>query len=249
RGPPRDPGRRPDLEERERTELALADFVFCPSPLVAASMVEEGVPPRKILRGAYGWDPSRVGTPDPPAPRRRGDRLRALFVGRGCVRKGLHVLLRAWAAAGVRGRLVLKGRIDEALARMFAGALARGDVVVEPHSRGGRAAYEAAEVYVLPTPEGGSPLVVYEAKASGLPVVTTPMGAGDVVRDGVEGRVLAPHDADGIAAALRAYAADEDARHAAAVRAWHRARAFTWRAVGARRLETLLAALRGEPRS
>ena len=56
----------------------------------------------------------------------------------------------------------------------------------------------AADVFVFPSLFEGSAVVTYEALACGLPCVVTP-DAGSVVRDGVEGFVVAPRDVDGLA--------------------------------------------------
>ena len=51
----------------------------------------------------------------------------------------------------------------------------------------------AADVFVFPSLFEGSAVVTYEALACGLPSVVTPE-AGSVVRDGVEGFLVAPRD-------------------------------------------------------
>jgi glycosyltransferase involved in cell wall biosynthesis len=56
-------------------------------------------------------------------------------------------------------------------------------------------------VYVFPSRLEGSAKTIYEAAASGLPMITT-REAGDVVRDGVEGIIVQPRDVDAIAAAI-----------------------------------------------
>jgi glycosyltransferase involved in cell wall biosynthesis len=56
-------------------------------------------------------------------------------------------------------------------------------------------------VYVFPSRLEGSAKTIYEAAASGLPMITT-REAGDVVRDGVEGIIVRPGDVDAIAAAI-----------------------------------------------
>ena len=56
-------------------------------------------------------------------------------------------------------------------------------------------------VYVFPSRLEGSAKTIYEAAASGLPMITT-REAGDVVRDGVEGIIVQPGDVDAIAAAI-----------------------------------------------
>jgi glycosyltransferase involved in cell wall biosynthesis len=67
-----------------------------------------------------------------------------------------------------------------------------------------RAAYQRASVLVFPTLCDGFGMVVSEAMACGLPVITTHnAGAKDWIRPGESGFVIPPGDADALAAALQ----------------------------------------------
>jgi len=64
--------------------------------------------------------------------------------------------------------------------------------------------YRRADILVLPTWREGFPNVVLEAMAAGLPIVSTPVGAiPDAIRDGQEGFLIPPRDAQALEAALR----------------------------------------------
>jgi glycosyltransferase involved in cell wall biosynthesis len=226
----------------EREKLALADHVFSPGAPVTESLLDAGVPAARILRSSYGYDPSRLAAATPRPVRHEPV---FLFVGRGIVRKGLPFLLDVWARAGVRGRLHLSGAIDPEVQRLCAAWLARPDVVQLGYHPDVAAVYQGADVFVFPTREEGSPLVSYEAAASGLPGLLSPMGAGDFVRDGREGLVLDPGDADAWISAIRRLATDPDLRRALGEAARARAEDFTWARVGERRRALLEAALAG----
>jgi glycosyltransferase involved in cell wall biosynthesis len=76
-----------------------------------------------------------------------------------------------------------------------------------------KAALRDASIFVLPSHLEGQPIAILEAMAAGLPVVATRVGAvPDVVRDGVEGRLVEPGDRDGLSDALAELIADADAR-------------------------------------
>jgi glycosyltransferase involved in cell wall biosynthesis len=77
------------------------------------------------------------------------------------------------------------------------------------------ALYECADVFVHATHGEGSSLVTLEAMAHGLPVVATRAGGiPDKVVDGTTGRLVAPGDVAGLAAALAELAADAGQRRA-----------------------------------
>lgn len=74
--------------------------------------------------------------------------------------------------------------------------------------------YAAADIYVQPTFYDPCSLVVLEALASGLPVVTTRHnGAGELITPGREGEILAnPEDAEALATALTPLIASQERR-------------------------------------
>lgn len=64
-------------------------------------------------------------------------------------------------------------------------------------------------LFVLPSHWEGQPIAILEAMAAGLPVVVTSIGANpDVVRDGVDGLLVPPHDPMRLADALERLARD-----------------------------------------
>jgi glycosyltransferase involved in cell wall biosynthesis len=83
---------------------------------------------------------------------------------------------------------------------------------------------------VFPTLIEGMPLVVLEAMASGLPVITTPNGPGDVVRDGIDGFVVPIRDPGAIIEKLEFLRANPDQRAEMGRNARERALCFTWQA-------------------
>lgn len=117
--------------------------------------------------------------------RDRGLEFRCEIVGKGAEQPVLEGLVREWDL-GDRVRLV--------------GALAQQEIV---------ARYQHADVVVLPCVVGsdgnrdGLPVSIIEALACGVPVISTPVtGIPEVVRDGVNGRVVPEADAVSLAGAL-----------------------------------------------
>lgn len=231
----------------EQEKLDMADLVFCPSPLVRQSMLDAGVPAEKLLSTSYGWSPARFQGRSRDLPPAEG--ITVVFVGLACVRKGIHLLLEAWHRARLQGRLVVVGDIAPDVAERCADHLDRPDVLHVPHCSDVSGLFRSADVFAFPTLEEGSPLVSYEAMASNLAIVTSPMGAGEVIRDGREGIVLDPYARDGWVEALHRLARDADLRAELAGRARQRAEHYHWPVVGRRRGALLKAALRGQQAS
>jgi glycosyltransferase involved in cell wall biosynthesis len=73
--------------------------------------------------------------------------------------------------------------------------------------------YQAFDAMVLPSANEGTPVVVIEALAAGCPVVATSVGGvPDVIRDGVDGFLVAAGDVEQLAERLARLAADPELR-------------------------------------
>ncbi len=140
------------------------------------------------------------------AARPTGDRLRIAFVGQAVERKGLPALLRAFEALRdhVPAELTVIGPSAEDLSPLMLdprGVRILGKVDEEEKRR----VLEESDVFCAPSIGGESfGMVLTEAFAAGTPVVASDIaGYRDVVRDGVDGVLVAPGDAQALAEALR----------------------------------------------
>lgn len=226
------------LARSEQETLEAVDYIFCPNQGVEQSLLQRGFPTAKLLPSSYGWEPARfAGSHRLLEP---SDGMTLVFAGSVGVRKGCHLLLDYWARSGIRGRLVLAGKIEPVIREKFGHLLARSDVVTLNFVADMGALYRSADIFVFPTLEEGGPQVTYEACGCALPVVTTPMGAGRIVRHGIEGYVLDPYDGESWIAALRELAEDQDRRVAMAQAARARAERFHWGNVATQRKRLIL---------
>ena len=157
------------LVRRIEEELRLADVVLAPSRFVADGMVRHGVAPEKIELIPYGVDLTRFtvdeSVPQPPTPRRP----RLIFVGQISFRKGVPLLLDA--VRGLDVDLTLVGQVFErsAVSRLPANVTLAGVLAPAELAR----AYNTHDAMVLPTVDDACSLVVAEAAATGLRVLTT----------------------------------------------------------------------------
>ena len=147
-----------------------------------------------------------------------------LFIGVICRRKGTLELARAAGLLRDRGvtdwRLVVVGgkgpTPEEEYAEIVAEFEAAGlseSLVGPEYGDQVKARLAEADVFVLPSYLEGQPIAIIEAMASGVPVVGTTIGAvPDLIRDGVEGRVVEPGDVTALADALEQLIADPELR-------------------------------------
>jgi len=213
------------LEDRFDVEIALADHILVGSSFVRESFIGEGIPAEKLEVIPYGADTHLF---EPPTKKPNTDIFNALFVGQIGQRKGISYLLRAYQQfQGPKTSLTLVGKIqgDGAAFHPYREIFRHIDHVPRPYLRG---IYQQADVFVFPTLAEGMPLVVLEAMASGLPVITTPNGPGDIVRDGVDGFVVPIRDPKIIVEKLECLRANPHLRAEMGANARRRALEFSW---------------------
>ncbi|SNS90371.1 Glycosyltransferase involved in cell wall bisynthesis [Geodermatophilus saharensis] len=177
------------LSRRIEAELELADVVLVPSEVVRTGMVEHGVDPAKIELVPYGVDLDRFRVDPGAVERSPSTRPRLICVGQISLRKGIPLLIEA--VRGLDVQLSLVGQVfDRGVVRDLPGnvdllgALSPADLA---------RAYNRHDAMVLPTVDDACSLVVAEAAASGLRVVTTSAnGAGELLPAGHV--IVAPGD-------------------------------------------------------
>ena len=250
--------RRHCLLASERAALAAVGRVITTSPWTARRLADFGLQRSRVSTVEPGVTPLALARAD-------GEPPRLLCVGTVSPRKGQDLLVRALARlrdtpwhcdcigsstrdpdfagavagliheAGLDDRIQLHGECDDA------------------HLR---AAYAGADLFVLPSHYEGYGMVVTEAIAAGLPVLTTTGGALSETLPPGAGIVVPPDDVDALTEALAALIGDRARRHAlregarkarAALRDWPQAGAEFAAALSG--MERSPAAMGGEPRA
>jgi UDP-glucose:(heptosyl)LPS alpha-1,3-glucosyltransferase len=152
----------------------------------------------------------------PPETRAKSDWVDALIIAQDYERKGLGEAIRAVAKVpDKRLRLIVVGKQDPASYAALAKQLGVADrVVFHPPTSKPEEFYGATDFFVLPTKHDPCSLVVLEALAMGLPVISTVFnGATEVMTDGVHGLILKdPADVDALARAMTTLC-DDARRH------------------------------------
>lgn len=168
-----------------RRLAASADLVY-----VAKTLAEEGAPGRLV---PMGIDASRVRprTGERESERRRlaVDGFVALFLGRLVPEKGVDLLIEAVP----RGVTLLVAGSGPERVRLERRATRSVRFLGEVCGARKRRLLAAADVLVIPSRMDGSPTVAREALAAGLPVLASRVGGlPELIRDGVDGLLIAP---------------------------------------------------------
>lgn len=194
-------------------ELEHAGVVTSPSRFLAGRLRGAGLR-REVLVIPNGLDvPAGGGGKDGPTDvggrcgREARLPLRIGFFGNPLPSKGLDVLARAFGALPPgRAELHLHGPVPEGLASAAQGVFVHGPY---PH---GRAVALMAMVDVVAIPstwDENQPMVALEAKAAGRPLLVSDRGGlPELVRDGVDGWVVAAGDPGAWHARLASLVAD-----------------------------------------
>ncbi len=165
--------------------------------------------------------------PLPPDP------LRVLSVGRDVPKKGMDILLKAWA--WLQSRDLLPGSASLSIAGGFpsVSGLPGLDVLGPLPSAQLKRVMAACNLFVLPCRKAadgdmdGIPVAVMEAMASGRPVISTTISGIPELVDESVGWLVAPDNPEALAAAMLEATAGERAARGAMARRRLRERGFT----------------------
>lgn len=160
--------------------------------------------------------PSRETAPDRP-----GEPVRFLYVGMLSPRKGVGDLLTALSRLRERGiparlRIVGTGpelgRLEERAGELgLDGEVELSGYIADPDDLA--AVYADSDAFVLPSRNEGLPRVLYEAAASGLPIVATAAGGtAATFAHGVNALIVPPGDVEALAAAMEELCARPELR-------------------------------------
>lgn len=223
------------LQQIEQMALALAEHVVVTSPTTARTLTADfAVSSSKITIAVPGTDPT-------PRARGTGSPLELLAVGSLVPRKGYDVLAAALRTlpASIDWHLTIVGAVrDEAvravLDEAFAHRGADGDTLERRVTLTGGVdetrlsdLYDRADVFVMSSHYEGFGMVLTEAMARGLPIVTTTGGAAaETVPDAAAVKVL-PGDTAALGLALTSVLVDRDLRHSLADASWAAAATLT----------------------
>lgn len=216
------------LDKREAAEWELADLIISPSEFVANRLANLGVGSIKCETVPYGIPIEKFSY---RRMKKVGKDLNLLFVGEIGLRKGVPYLLEALRrlnSSNIKVRLVGPVLINSSKMSFYSNWCEIIGPV--PHSKIAPY-YRWADAFVFPTVCEGSATVIYEALASGLPVITTP-NAGSVLQDGIQGFVVPIRDVEALVTQILRLKEDKVLLNTMSAAAVERAREYSLQTYG-----------------
>lgn len=190
------------LVQRMEREYESADVIVVPSNVAWRSFEQAGLGEKTLVLHA-GVDHEFFRPAAATVPR---DPFRVCFVGRVEIAKGIPYLLQAWKQLELpNAELVLVGEVAEEM-RPFLNQWALPNVRLT----GLLPAVEVAEWYrrsqllAFPSVNEGLARAIFEAMASGLPVIATDLsGAEDCITPEIEGNIVPARNVEALAERMR----------------------------------------------
>ena len=215
----------PEKLARKDEELRLADLVVVASGFAKNTLALAPHPVRAIQVIPYGAPPP-IGV---SRPADKEGKLKVLFAGALGQHKGFSYLLRAVAMLGPKIELTLLGRKTSEICAPLNEAVKRYRWIPSLPHHAVLEEMRRHHVFVLPSLSEGFGLVLLEAMAQGLPIITTANTAGpDIIDEGQSGFIVPVRSAEAIADKLDLLARDRsllrDMQNAAQLTATR----FTW---------------------
>lgn len=226
------------VREAEQEEHEGATLIVVSSAFTRQTLVDNGVPPAKIRLVSHGVDSARFA----PAPASSAEKRPFRFVCVGLVdaRKGVPLLLQAWRSLNqADAELSLVGPASETARELISGVPGLRYLGSVPQ-RELPGILGQCDVFVFPSYFEGFGLVILQAMACGLPVITTPATAGpDLLGDQAAGWIIPTGHAEALVRVMNQCIATPVAVKEAGVRARRIAEDFSWQAYGAKWLGVL----------
>lgn len=220
-----------EYEHKKATKIVVA------SSFTKESLVENGVSGEKIILNPYGVDLTRFSSKH---QERRSGPFRFLFAGLVCARKGIPLLLQAWKKLRPKeAELWIVGpRTPTAAAKCKSEDNVK--IVGQVPNAELASIMSQSDVFVFPSYFEGFGLVLLEAMAAELPVLTTTATAApDILTEDKDGFIIKPGDLDALVNKMEFCLKNRGLLSEMGKRARATAEQFSWDAYGERWAEIL----------
>lgn len=183
--------------------ISRADGYIASSTRAKEKLEAWGADTKKISVSLLTTDMSRYKNGE-----RNVQRGKLLYVGSCAPRKGLDLLIEALSLVKSECTLTVVGNSDNAETEVLKKLAQEKNVAVkwEGYKEGDELIneYKTSELFILPTREDCFGLVLVEAMAAGIPILSSKYadGAYDVIKPGINGEIADPYDADKFASCI-----------------------------------------------
>jgi starch synthase len=213
-------------QDRKDAELELADVIVVASNWARESLgLSDAAQAKPVITVPYGTPADEIAPRDqsPHGP------FTVLFAGQVGLRKGVPHLIEAWEKLKLSdARLLLAGSvnlpraymIEHAASFQYLGALARAELLE---------LMATVDLFVFPSLAEGFGLVIGEAMALGVPVLTTTnTGGPQLITDGNEGWCVQAHQVEPLIERIEWAYQNREQLYGMGQRARQRAEQWTW---------------------
>lgn len=223
------------LLEIEQKELENSTHIVVASTFSKNSLIQNGIVDYKISMNPYGIDLSAF----PLKPIfNKTNIIRFIFSGLVDARKGIPLLLDVFKQLNSNKAMLsivgpIQANIEQLIRKNY--ELENIEIIGKvPHIEMPEL-IQRHDVFVFPSYFEGFALVILEAMASGLPVITTTATAGpDIIENGIEGFIIEPGDKEGLTAAIQFFIDNPSQIEIMGRAARKKAELYSWDAYGDR---------------
>ena len=136
--------------------------------------------------------------------------LKILFIaGNQCIRKGIESVVKNIKKEDQRFEFIMVAVPEHEIRQYSLDFFPAVRLIEFMEGEGKKRIFSESDIFVLPSYGEGFPVTVLEAMATGVPIITTPVGAlGDIIVDGYNGLLIPAGDPDALFRALEKLYAD-----------------------------------------
>ena len=187
--------------QRRAQELDVCDYIICNSTFTKKTLTDVQINPNKIITVPLGF-PSTLKTTD-----KRSNTGKTIFIyaGNQSLKKGTHTLFKAWQKFSVNKKNIELWVVGNSQLPLRARHGLEDNVKFIPNIPHAELMqlFRQADVLILPTLGDGFGMVITEAMAQGLPVITTCNSGGpDIITNGKDGFLLEAGNIEALAAKM-----------------------------------------------
>ena len=178
--------------DKEKKEYELADFIMVPTEYARKTFLDKGFSEKKIIKNPYGVNLKEFYYDTKLQEKKT--KFRIIYAGSISVRKGVIYLLDAFEELSLENsELVLIGDVDEDLNKKLSRFKKNKNIIFKKSIKQNELKnfYNVSDVFVLNSIEDGFGMVILQAMACGLPVITTRnTGGSEIIDNDKDGYII-----------------------------------------------------------